>query len=490
MQANEHFLRHRAGVLLHPTSLPSTGACGILGEDASRFIDFLADGGFSIWQMLPVQPVDEHGSPYQGSSVFAGNPRFISTQPICAKSWMTNAESNSDLERIESATDPVTEMQSRFDLYAADDDRADYTDFKLQHAMWIDDYALFMAIKQVCISKAWWQWPMALKTRSETGLREFREQHNELIEHYYFEQYLFFSQWSDLRKRANDKGVLLLGDMPMFIAHNSVDVWAHPEYFILDGKGQPAVVSGVPPDYFSSTGQRWGTPLYQWSRIAEDGFRWWIDRLQTQFELFDIVRLDHFRGFESIWEIPESCQSADGEWKHVPGHEFFQTLLNKFGPLPMIAEDLGYITPEVTRLRQDFKLPGMKVLQFAFDGKDTNPYLPHNHEPDCLVCTGTHDNNTTLGWFTALTKSQQKIVIDYMQHPDEPMPWPMIHTVLGSICHIAILPMQDLLGLDSSHRMNFPGTVKDNWQWQFEWDWIPHDLITKLRQMNEHYGRC
>ena len=489
-QVNEFFHKRRAGLLLHLTSLPSTCPDGVHAGDTTRFIDFLAGTGFSIWQMLPVHPVDEYNSPYRGSSVFAGNPRFINVQEFYNKKWPPDNKPDSCYERIDSASDPIAEIQSCFDHLATDSQRSDYEDFKHKHAVWIDDYALFSAIKQVYSGKSWWDWPQRLKTRNATELLEFRNGYAGLVERNYFEQYLFFSQWHDLRAQANSKGILLLGDMPMFTAHNSVDVWAHPDYFLLDSAGQPAAVSGVPPDYFSATGQRWGTPLYRWSRIAEDGFCWWINRLQTEFELFDIVRLDHFRGFDTVWEIPVHAPTVDGVWKHVPGHEFFQVLQSEFGPLPLIAEDLGYITPQVTRLRCNFNLPGMKVLQFAFDSDDTNPYLPHNHEPDYLVCTGTHDTDTALGWFTALDESQKRRVLHHMRQPDEPMPWPMIHTALGSVCQMAILPMQDLLGLDSSHRMNFPGTTQGNWQWRFEWDWLTSGLMEKLRQMNESYGRC
>lgn len=483
-QTNKYFRQRRAGVLLHPTSLPSSDTDGALGDNASRFIQFLADAGFSVWQMLPIQAPDKYGSPYQCSSVNAGNPQLISLKKLSACHWMEH-------DQQQQAEAPIAHAHKCFMRHANEAEHSDYQTFKHKHAYWLDNYALFSTIKQIYENKPWWEWPEGLRLRDNTTLDAFRQGNASTLNYYLFEQYIFFSQWYELRSQAHDRGVLLMGDMPLFTAHDSVGVWAHPDYFQLDDAGQPTVVAGVPPDYFSPTGQRWGNPLYDWSRLAESEFEWWIERLRTQFDLFDLIRIDHFRGFVAHWEIPVDCPTAEhGEWKCVPGRELFQTIKDEFGNLPLIAEDLGTITPDVIKLRNDFELPGMKVLLFAFDSDDDNPYLPHNHDLASVVYTGTHDNNTILGWFYNLDEAQQQRVYEYLHNPSDAMPWPLINSALKSVCPMAIIPMQDVLGLDGSHRMNTPGTVGDNWRWKFEWEWISPDLVTKLRHLNGLYGRC
>jgi 4-alpha-glucanotransferase len=305
-----------------------------------------------------------------------------------------------------------------------------------------------------------------------------------------FEQFIFFRQWQELRQAAQARGVQLFGDLPIFVAHDSADVWAQREYFDLDAAGQPRVVAGVPPDYFSQTGQRWGNPLYNWARLQADGFRWWLERLRTQFSLFDLVRIDHFRGFEACWQIPADAGTAvSGRWVPAPGEALFQSLQKEFGTLPVVAEDLGFITPDVHRLREQFGLPGMRILQFAFDGASDNPYLPHNHEVNSVVYTGTHDNDTTFAWFENLPVDQQRSVLEYFGHPGEPMPWPLIRAAFASVARLAILPMQDALQAGTGHRMNIPGSNTGNWQWRFTWDQIPHGLAARLRDLARRYGR-
>jgi 4-alpha-glucanotransferase len=305
-----------------------------------------------------------------------------------------------------------------------------------------------------------------------------------------FEQFVFFRQWHELRRAAQTRGVQLFGDLPIFVAHDSADVWAQRGYFDLDAAGQPSVVAGVPPDYFSPTGQRWGNPLYNWARMQADGFRWWIERLRTQLDLFDLVRIDHFRGFEAYWQIPaDEATAINGCWVAAPGEALFQALVNELGTLPVVAEDLGMITPAVHRLREQFGFPGMRILQFAFDGGADNPYLPHNHEVNSVVYTGTHDNDTTLAWFEGLSVEQQCSVLDYLGHPGESMPWPLIRAAFASVARFAILPMQDVLQAGSGHRMNIPGSNTDNWQWRFEWDDVPAGLAGRLRHLLRIYGR-
>jgi 4-alpha-glucanotransferase len=481
---HELFHKRRAGVLLHPTSLPLNSEDGFLGEAADRFLDFLVDAGFSVWQMLPVQPVNDHGSPYQCGSVHAGNAQLISQQRLNNYSWMHNAGSASD-------SNLITKALGCFQRNASDAQKQKYVRFKREQDHWLENYALYSAIKSIHKNSPWWEWSYELKIKNKKAIRIFQQQHGNVIEHFIFEQYLFFSQWQELRRKAAAKGLLLFGDMPIFTAHDSADVWGHRDYFQLDKAMFPSVVAGVPPDYFSVTGQRWGNPLYDWQAMRRARFQWWVERLKTQLTLFDLVRLDHFRGFEAVWEIPASCATAvEGEWREVPGRELLQTLHDSFGDLPLIAEDLGIISDGVIKLRKDFRLLGIKVLQFAFDNDASNPYLPHNHELDYLVSTGTHDNNTTLGWFNDLNDLARARIQEYLQNPVEPMPWPLIRACLASVCKIAILPMQDLLELDSGHRMNTPGTTEGNWQWRFSWGDINSELMAKLKHLNEIYGRC
>jgi len=485
------FQSRRSGVLLHPTSLPDSTTEGAMGEAAFRFIDFLADAGFSVWQVLPLNPTDGHDSPYQASSIHAGNGRLISPRQLRAKPWL----SQSMHTRIQDGADqPINLMAGLLKDFlekAADAERADYQRFTRQHAYWLEDYALYSVIKLITGGAPWWEWPPELRHRDAGTLDILRQGQADKLEIYRFEQFVFYDQWQALRQYAHARGIMLFGDMPILAAHDSVDVWTHPGHFKLDAAGQPLVVAGVPPDYFSDTGQRWGNPLYCWDAHLAEGFRWWNDRFRTQLELFDLIRLDHFRGFEALWEIPAIEPTAQGgHWQPTPGRELFQTLQHTFGDLPLVAEDLGIIPPEVIRLRDEFHFPGMKILQFAFDSNSANPYLPHNHDLCSLVYTGTHDNDTTLGWYTGLGIPRQQHVLEYLRYPDEPMPWPLINAALQSVCPLAVLPMQDLLELDGSHRMNTPGTITGNWQWQFEWNQIPAGLTARLRRLNGLYGRC
>ncbi len=480
--------RRRAGVLLHISSLPGRFDCGELGSEARHFIDFLADCGVTLWQMLPVTPPQGGLSPYQSSSVHAGNPRFISLQPLIESGWLPKSAADNNGQGFrEEAIDSAREG---FLARATGEERLRYDEFIAKQGFWLDDFALFQALHIQYPGMGWWEWPQGLRDRQPLALAEARVQYKDLCDKFRFEQFLFFEQWRALKAYANQRGVLLFGDMPIFVAHDSAEVWANPEMFFLDEQGQPTVVAGVPPDYFSATGQRWGNPLYRWDRIADSGFRFWIERMKTQLSLFDLIRIDHFRGFEAYWEIPAEDDTAiNGHWVKARGDELFEYLHGQFDPLPLVAEDLGIITPEVDALREKYGLPGMKILQFAFSGEAENPYLPFRHERNTLVYTGTHDNDTTLGWYMSLDDEMRHYVDEYLGHSVEAMPWPLIRQALASRANLAILPMQDLLGLDGSHRMNLPGTMEGNWDWRFQWEMIDAQLPAKIRRRVEMYGR-
>lgn len=449
-----------SGVLLHPTSLPGAGGAGHLGADARRFADWLAAAGFRYWQMLPIGPVDIYGSPYQSASAFAGNARLL--------------DPDSEPSRAPDGSDPD-----------------DFAAFCAQQAHWLDDYALFRAIRAHHPDGDWTGWPEPLRRRDPAALAEARQHWRAAYRAVQWTQYRFHRQWHDLRDHAARRGVHLIGDLPLLVAHDSADVWSHPEFFQLDAHGQPLAVAGVPPDYFSATGQLWGNPLYRWSALAADGYRWWRRRLARLLELFDLVRLDHFRGLEAYWEIPAGAETAAaGRWVPGPGTGLLDALADDHARLPIIAEDLGVITPEVEALRDRYALPGMKILQFAFDSDDANPYLPHHHPHNCVVYTGTHDNDTTLGWFRGLTEDRRRRVCTYLDCAETDMPGPLVDAALGSAARLAIVPMQDLLGLGSARRMNVPGTTGgNNWRFRFAWDEVPLDLAARLRERNSRHRR-
>lgn len=476
----------RAGVLLHPTSLPNSREHGDLGKDARRFVDFLHAAGFTVWQMLPLGPTHCDRSPYQCLSVHAGDEELISLNDLIARGWLDAA--SCDKDRFHTCLGAARE---RFRRRARPGEQAAYRSFKEENSYWLADYSLYQAIRKTLGYASWHDWPIPLRDREMAALNRFRKSQADQIEQVCFEQYLFFLQWFELLDYAHAHGVCLFGDMPIYVAYDSADVWANRELFALDRNGDLELVAGVPPDYFSATGQRWGNPLYRWDRIRKSDYRWWLDRMRTQLKLFDIIRLDHFRGFEKYWEIPASCETAiDGRWVEGPGKGLFDRLKREFGELPLVAEDLGIITPEVDALRLHYGFPGMKILQFAFDGGEKNPYLPQHHEPLSVVYTGTHDNDTTLGWYNSLDERTRCIVAEYLQQPMDDMPWPIIRTALASVAGLAIVPMQDLLCLDSKHRMNTPGSSSGNWHWRFDWKQVTPELAGRLHELVTRYGRA
>jgi len=480
-------MQRKAGILLHPTSLPGEGSSGEFGEEAIRFIDFLAAAQQRIWQVLPLGPVHEDRSPYQSLSAFAGNCELIGRHWLLEQWWLPEEQ-----EAVKSLAKSVLveKTYQRFVRLRDDELHHAFGVFCREHAHWLEDYVLFRVLKQRFADKAWHQWPAHFRDRHPAALEEVRLAESQHLACYRFEQFLFYTQWQRIKRYANGHGIEILGDMPIFVAHDSADVWACQDAFELDESGRPTVVAGVPPDYFSATGQRWGNPLYDWDWIEAEGFDWWHRRIAHQWQLYDQLRIDHFRGFEACWEIPGYEETAiNGRWIKVPGDEMFASLLARFGTQPIIAEDLGIITDEVTELRKKYGFPGMVILQFAFDSGPDNPYLPHNHHEDSVVYTGTHDNDTTVGWFNSLAGPQQQHVLEYLGHPADAMPWPLIESAYASVARQAIIPLQDALGFGQEHRMNVPGTSEGNWGWRFQWESVPRGLAERLAEMVTRYGR-
>lgn len=481
--------RRRAGILLHITSLPGPGEVGDLGSQAFRFVDFLVSAGMRVWQILPIGPTMYDNSPYQSSSIYAGNPRMISLEMLLEKGWLEASAAPGQTISDASKAACIKLAWEGFQARASDEQRGDLQRFIAEQGWWLEDYALFQAL-HVETGGCWWHWRQTLRDRKPQALAAARARLKDLIEVTKFEQYLFFTQWMHLKRYANERGVLLFGDVPIFVAHDSAEVWAHREFFDLLEDGHPRVVAGVPPDYFSETGQRWGNPLYRWDVMEADGFSFWINRLKVQSTLFDLLRIDHFRGFEAYWAIPATEETAiNGHWIKAPGERLFAQLYQALPDLELVAEDLGIITPEVEMMRKAHGLPGMKILQFAFSGGADNPYLPFHHTRDSVVYTGTHDNDTTLGWYTSLDDAVRELVDDYLGRSREVMPWPLIRCALGSRANLAMIPMQDALGLDSSHRMNTPGTTQGNWDWRFSWEDIEPDTVERLLHRVTLYGR-
>lgn len=452
MKAPETVFGHRrAGILAHVTSLPGPGVQGTI-EDAYDFVRFLGRAGFSVWQTLPMGPVNVSGSPYQSISVFAGNTALL---------------------RMEQAP-PA-------DGYEA---------FRESEAYWLEDYALYCALRREQGDQPWYLWPEVLRDREPGAIAAARERLESALEVERHAQYAFFSAWRRLKAFANAAGIYLFGDLPMFAAHDSADIWSHRELFCVDSDGRMTEVAGAPPDAFAAQGQDWGCPQYRWGPMAEEGFRWWIERLRVQAALFDLLRLDHFRGFDASWHIPAGVASAaEGHWLPVPGEALFSAARRTLGLLNLVAEDLGHITEQVRGLRRALGMPGMHVLQFAFEGGADNPHLPHNHDPQGVVYTGTHDNNTTLGWWQTLDAGMQERVLRYLDFPGEPMPWPLIHSALASVCSLAMLPLQDCLGLDASARMNTPGVVQGNWKWRCPSGALDAGLESQLLALVRLYAR-
>lgn len=486
--------------MLHPTSLPGVYGIGELGDDAYRFVDWLMRAKQAIWQVLPLGPTGFADSPYAAFSAFAGNPLLISLQRLFDEGLLVG-EDFADYpplpsDRVDYGAVIPAKMAvlrrafERWKAHASSAQQYQLQAFRAEQGYWLEDFALFMALKETYGGRAWTEWEHDLVTRQPDALRRAYQQLADEVQYHVFLQYLFVTQWLHLKRHANERGIRIMGDMPIFVAHDSADVWAHPEMFYLDARGNPTSVAGVPPDYFSPTGQRWGNPVYRWNIMKRDGYRWWIERFRRTLRLVDIVRVDHFRGFAAYWRVPASEPTAvKGNWVKTPGKELFQTLQRELGNLPVVAEDLGTITPDVVKLRQSLGFPGMRVLQFAFDGDPDNLYLPYNYEPDTVVYTGTHDNDTLVGWFAGLREEEKRRVTDYIGREDISVHWEIIRMAYASVARIAIIPLQDWLGLGSEARMNQPGREEGNWQWRFRWEQLSDALADSIAKLCSIYGR-
>jgi len=490
MSAQQSWLKdRRAGVLLHITSLPGAGERGDLGPDAYRFVDFLADAGFSTWQTLPVGPAKDDLSPYNAQSSFAGHTGLISPQ-LLREDGLLPATAKVECNKDTSRQKLVEHAWHTFQSDASQDDRSRFEQFLQNHVGWLPDYALFRVLRRQQRSRPWYRWPTALRRREQGALDAARSDHEDALQQEYFGQFLFFDQWSRLSAYAKRSGIELFGDLPIYVATDSADVWCWRDYFTIADDGHQLAQAGVPPDAFSDTGQLWGNPLYCWDRMAKDGYSWWIERFRVQSILFSILRIDHFRGFESCWEVPADAATAEhGHWTPGPARALFDAVFSALGPLQLVAEDLGSITREVTALREVLGFPGMRVLQFAFEGDADNPHRLEHHTPDTVVYTGTHDNNTTLGWWLSLSKEHRAAVLNGLEQPTQAMPAALIDAALASPARLAIIPMQDLLGLDSKARMNIPGTGKGNWTWRFQWADMPRNLAADYRTLIAQSGR-
>ena len=484
-----------SGILLHPTSLPGGYGIGELGDEARAFLDFLVGAGQTRWQVLPLGPTSFGDSPYQAFSAFAGNPLLISTDRLRRDGLLT-ADDLADLPDFSPDTVDYGEIIPRkgallHRAYERAKERGKAESEGIADLDWLDDYALFMALKDHHNGVAWADWDPALVRRESAALANAREELADAIGYYRFCQGRFFADWHALKREANARGVSIVGDLPIFVAYDSADVWANQALYFLGEDARPTVVAGVPPDYFSETGQLWGNPLYRWDAMARDRYAWWVARLRSSLDLFDLVRIDHFRGFAAYWEIPAAEQTAiNGRWVDGPGATFFEAVRDQLGVLPIIAEDLGLITDDVIALRDQFAFPGMKVLQFAPSGPD-NLYLPHHYEPNYVVYTGTHDNDTTRGWWHTASTAEREFMARYLgqQADEETIAWLLIRLAFSSVAETAIVPLQDILGLGSEARMNTPGTGQNNWAWRYDPAHLTDAVQRRLRDLTALYSR-
>jgi 4-alpha-glucanotransferase len=491
--------RRSAGILLHPTSLPGPFGMGDLGSSAFAWVDALVQAKQTWWQILPLGPTSFGNSPYQAFSAFAGNPYLVSPQALI-EDGLLDAR---DVPAITFPADhveygPVIEFKDALFAVAWDkfqhgralSMRPDFDRFVADEAHWLDDYALFMALKDGHQGRAWQEWTEPARQRQADFIVKAKADLAKSVGLHQFRQFLFFRQWRRLKAHANEHGVKIIGDIPIFVSGDSADVWANPHLFALDRDRRPKVVAGVPPDYFSATGQLWGNPHYDWQTLEQSGFAWWIERFRATFKMVDVVRLDHFRGFEAYWEIPAgSLNAIKGRWVKAPGTALLETVRRAFGGLPIIAEDLGVITPEVDAMRRQFDLPGMRILQFAFSDDATNRFLPHNYDAHTVVYTGTHDNDTTWGWFRSLGEKERDHVRRYLARDGSDIAWDLIRLAWSSVAHFAVAPLQDVLNLGTEARMNFPGKPQGNWAWRFQANQLNPWILGRLAEMTQLYGR-
>ena len=487
-----------AGILLHPTSLTGPYGIGDLGPTAFEWLDWLAESGCKLWQVLPLGPTSYGDSPYQCFSAFAGNPYMISPDILLEQGLLKQEDladmpawddQRVDFGRLYLWKPALLERAFQHFSSATGPVKAEFDSFCAENAGWLDDYALFMAIKETYDGGAWDLWPKALRLRETTAIQEARRTLAGLVVRFSFYQFLFFRQWKNVLEYAHEKGVQIIGDIPIFVAFDSSDVWAHPDLFYLDKDGNPTVVAGVPPDYFSPTGQLWGNPLYKWEVHKASGYAWWLERIRATLKLVDILRIDHFRGFAGYWEIPAGNPTAEiGCWVPGPAADFFNAVQANLGSLPILAEDLGVITPDVVALREQFDLPGMKILQFAFSGPD-NPFLPHSYPKNCAVYTGTHDNDTTRGWYERAPETEKDFARRYLQIDGSQIAWDLIQHAWNSVAVFSLAPLQDFLELGTAARMNYPSKLGGNWEWRMNGEALSDGLQKRIKEMNWLYQR-
>jgi 4-alpha-glucanotransferase len=501
-----------SGILLHPTSLPGRFGVGDLGPAARQFADFLEIAGQRIWQVLPLGPTGYGDSPYQCFSAFAGNPVLISPELLNEANLLTAEDlasvpdfpaDEADYERVTGYKfDLLQRAFRRFRTHDSPQIRVAFEEFCAAKAWWLDDFALFMALKKVHGGVAWTQWEDGARMRKPDALRQWREKLRDDIDQHRFAQFLFFEQWNGLKDHAHERGLQIMGDMPIYVAHDSSDVWSHREFFCLRANGTPEKVAGVPPDYFSATGQLWGNPIYRWDAMADNSYSWWVDRFRATFELIDICRLDHFRGFAAYWEVPAGETTAmNGRWVPGPGAALFSAVQAELGELPIIAENLGVITPDVEAIRNHFGFPGMAILQFAFGNDPQAPdFKPHNYPRNRVAYTGTHDNDTTIGWWNSTGESdstrtaadvakEKAFARTYLNTDGREINWVLIRTLLASVADVAVVPLQDVLGLGSEARMNLPGSISGNWRWRFRTEMLKPEFASRLRELVNIYDR-
>ncbi len=494
-------LPRASGILLHPTSLPSPYGIGELGSSAKRFIDFLAETSQQFWQVLPLGPTGYGNSPYMCYSAIAGNPLLISLEILCENGlldWVAADRlkhfswNHVEFDAVIAAKMPLLRQAS--DAFKAQTgQQLAFTQFCTEKAHWLEDYALFMALKGANQGMPWYSWDRPIANREPDALQTARTQLADDIYFHKFLQFEFFRQWTLLKQYANQKRVQIIGDIPIYVAHDSADVWANPDNFALEAEtGVVAQMAGVPPDYFSETGQLWGNPVYNWEYLQQHGFRWWIQRFEAMLDYVDWIRIDHFRGFEAYWSVPAGEETAiNGEWITAPGEGFFTALEQSLGQLPILAEDLGVITPEVEALRDRFEFPGMRVLHFAFGSDPGNAFLPFNYVRNCLVYTGTHDNNTTIGWWESASEWERNNLLIHMGDVSHAgIHWDLIRVAMSSIANLSIVPMQDVLGCGGDGRMNFPSVPEGNWEWRYREDMVTDDMRHRLNTFTHRFGRA
>lgn len=492
----------RSGILLHPTSLPSQYGIGAFDQIVYEWIDFMAATKQGLWQVLPLGPTGYGDSPYQSFSTFAGNPYLIGLPDLLSDGLLEEQQLESapqfPADRVDFGAiyrwklPLLAELSAHFSHRASPELRDEYQAFCVENAEWLDDFALFMALKDVHEGQPWNQWEIDLRSRRPEAIAAATRAQAAAIQAQKISQWLFSRQWQQVKSYANDRDIQIIGDIPIFVAMDSADAWSNPAEFFMNDDFQPTVVAGVPPDYFSETGQLWGNPLYRWEKMAQSGFEWWVRRIRASLKLYDQVRIDHFRGFAGYWEIPaDETTAVNGQWVEGPGADLFHTIRDTLGELPIIAEDLGEITDDVTALRDHFGLPGMKVLQFAFGSDATNDFLPHNHKQNFVVYSGTHDNDTSRGWYErSSTETERAYFRRYLRVDGAEPAWDMISAAFASVADQAIVPLQDVLSLGSEARMNLPGSAEGNWSWRFEPAQFNEEMKSRLRDVTEIYGRA